>query len=256
MTTDRMYKDKVFKKGEKLKPFRPGPTDGLIKVWAYSTLMDFERCPMAVRLAKVDKIKVDNSDNKALVRGNEIHQIAEDYTTGKTASDEVPAELKKFEKDFIALREAYAQGDVSVEENWGVKLDWSPCTWQDDDLWGRIKLDAFHMESEFSAKCIDHKTGRKFGNELKHALQGMFYTLTAFYKYPKLQFIQTEFWYLDKGEKLIKEYTRTDMEVLKERLTNRAIAMTSCTDFPARPSQKNCKWCDFNKSGDCQFAEK
>ena len=255
MTTDRMYADRVFKSGEKLKPFQPAPQGGPIKVWAYSVLMDFERCPMAVKLAKIDKIRVDNSDNKALVRGNEIHQIAEDHTTGKTASDEVPPELKKFENDFIHLREEFAKGNVSVEENWGVLPDWMPCEWSDKNLWGRVKLDAFLRESETSARCIDHKTGRKFGNEMKHSLQGMFYTLAAFYRFPELQFIQTEFWYLDKGEKLIKEYTRAEIEVLKERLTKRAIALTSCTDFPARPSKASCKWCDFKKSGDCQFAE-
>ena len=36
------------------------------------------------------------------------------------------------------------------------------------DVWARIKLDAIVHEDETSARVIDYKTGRQFGNEIAH----------------------------------------------------------------------------------------
>lgn len=246
----KMNPDQVFVPGQRLKT--PEPSTGDVPVWAFTTITDFEMCPYKVYKAKVEKVKVDNSDNAALNRGIKVHDDAEKFVRGEI---DLPAELKKFEKKFLDLRELFSAGMVELEENWGVKQDWSPCSWRDKDLWGRIKLDAFVMETPTSGWCIDYKTGRKFGNELKHGLQGMFYTIAAFERYPELQTVQTDFWYVDKGEELNKLYTRAEAEVLKTRVEKRALALTTCTSWPPRPSQHNCKWCDYKKENLCEWSE-
>jgi hypothetical protein len=55
------------------------------------------------------------------------------------------------------------------------------------DVWGRIKLDAFVHETETSARVIDYKTGKAFGNEIAHSQQALVYAIGSFFRYPDLQ---------------------------------------------------------------------
>jgi hypothetical protein len=226
-----------------------------INVWAFTAVTVFEKCPYEAYLKYAKRIKVEITDDShaAMNRGNKIHDQAEHYVDG-TIGD-MPAALNKFERDFELLRENFNAGKVELEQQWGVDRAWQPVSWRDPTLWGRIKLDAFVHESETSAVCIDYKTGKKFGNEHKHLLQNMFYVIGAFQRYPKLEYIQGEFWYLDHGVKLEKAFTRKEAEILLPRLDKRAAAVTNARTFPPRPSLSNCKYCDYKKSGDCQWAE-
>lgn len=126
---------------------------GSIPVWSFSTLKDYEQCPYRVYLAKIEKKPQKQSD--AASRGEAIHQMAEDFVRAGTG--EVPKELSKFDIAFRDLQQLFADGKVIMEENWGIRKDWSPCDWKDPDIWGRAKLDVFVQESETAAKIIDHK---------------------------------------------------------------------------------------------------
>ena len=222
---------------------------GPVKAWSASALDIFEKCRYHTYLKRVKRIAEPSGE--AADRGSMIHDLAEHYVDGSLG--ELPEQLEKFEKAFKSLREQYIAGKVELEEDWGFDINWQPCGWMDKKVWARIKLDVFVHEDETSAKVIDHKTGRKFGNEIKHNQQAMIYAIAAFMRYPDLEYIETEFWYLDKGEYLRNHYTRKQLPILMPRLEKRAIAMTCCTDFPPKPSATACKWCHYNKSGDCDW---
>lgn len=128
-------------------------TTGSIPVWSFSTLKDYEQCPYRVYLAKIEKKPQKQSD--AASRGEAIHQMAEDFV--RAEGGEVPKELSKFDIAFRELQQLHADGKVIMEENWGIRKDWSPCDWKDPDIWGRAKLDVFVQESETAAKIVDHK---------------------------------------------------------------------------------------------------
>jgi RecB family exonuclease len=233
---------------------KPAPVkQGDIPVWAFTSLTTYEKCPFEAFLKYGKRIKVDTSDNEALTRGNKVHDEAENFVKGNIPT--ITAGLKKFESDFDELRALYIDGKVEVEEKWGVDKEWNPVSWGDPSLWGRIKLDAFVHESPTSAVSIDYKTGKKFGNEHKHLLQNMVYVISAFTRFPTLEYVQGEFWYLDHGQKLVKSYTRKEADILRQRIHARAERFTSATHFPPNPSPTNCKWCDYKKSGDCEWAE-
>ena len=229
---------------------------GSVPVWSFSTLKDYEQCPYRVYLAKIEKKPQKQSD--AASRGETIHQMAEDFV--RTEGGEVPKELAKFDIAFRELQQLHADGKVIMEENWGIRKDWSPCEWKDPDIWGRAKLDVFVRESETAAKIIDHKTGKKFGNELKHGDQGMSYALYAFHRYPEIDTFKVEFWYLDQAETLERLFTRRHLGILLPRYHKRARDMTSAKTFPAKPNCNNCRWCAYGHgkfgTGDCEFAEK
>lgn len=221
-----------------------------VPAWSYSTLSDFEKCPYKVWLAKVDKIP--QPKHPAAERGTEIHKLAEDYVRGEIG--ELPKELSKFTKEFEELRFLFGEGKVEVEGDWGFDKEWAPCGWLAPTVWGRMKLDAKVEESETSARAIDYKTGRKFGNEVPHGQQAMIYAVGTFMRYPSLQFVQTEFWYLDHGQTTTQRYSREEAMLFLDGITQRALALTECVDFPPRPSKFACQWCAYAKDGNCKWS--
>ena len=156
----------------------------------------------------------------------------------------MPDSLKKFQSQFERLKDLYNKGQVTLEGDWGFTIDWEVCEWMAPDVWARIKLDAFVQETPTSARVIDYKTGKKFGNEIAHGQQALTYAIGSFFRYPELEHVQTELWYLDQAETTTQAYTRDD----------RALTMTSSTKFPPNPSNIACKWCSY-KNGEHPLCE-
>ena len=227
---------------------------GLIPAWSHSTLKTFETCAYRSYIAKVKRIQEDFGP--AAKRGSEVHEKAERYVEGTLG--ELPLELKKFESKFKELRQLYIDAKVELEGEWGFTVDWEPCGWLEPITWARIKLDAIVHETETSARVIDYKTGKKFGNEISHAQQALTYAIGSFFRYTNLQHVQTELWYLDQNETTIQAYTRDEAMLFMPKLHQRAVTMTTATKFPPNPSNYNCKWCSY-KNGDyphCQHGMK
>jgi len=151
----------------------------------------------------------------------------------------------------------FAEAQVELEGDWGFTREWGTTGWLAKDVWGRIKLDAFVHESETSARVIDYKTGKAYGNEIAHSQQALVYAIGSFFRYPELQIAKTEIWYLDHGTMLEQVYTRDEAMVFMPKLHDRAIAMTTATKFPPNPSNYNCKWCSYGKGEHpvCEWAE-
>lgn len=222
-------------------------------------------------------------------RGTRIHNAAEEFVKG---SGKFVAEMGKFRPDFEALQRLYTEGRVSVEGEWGMNRGWEPAPWQGewmevdrDDIemtpkkvkvlpargregdvlqvgmlvfiwlppWFRLKLDALVFLSDTEAVAIDYKTGRKFGNEIKHGEQLQLYQLVTFLRYPKLESITTELWYLDQDEITSVTFTRSQGLRFKPRWDSRGTALTTCSNWPANPNIHSCKWCMYGPwgSGHC-----
>lgn len=226
---------------------------GPVKTWSFSALKQYETCPHSIYLKRVEKIKEESGP--AAERGSMIHDQAENFIRGNLG-DEVPALLTKVKSRILELRERFERQPfpMEMEENWGFTAQWVPTGWTDDNTWCRQKLDVFYQDSATSAVIVDWKSGKKFGNELKHGEQALHYAIGAFSKFPFLDYIQTEFQYTDLGEKMTKNYTRDRAMLHMPKIHQRAIIMTTATTFPPKPSKVNCRYCFFRESGDCDYA--
>lgn len=216
---------------------------GEVRAWSYSALKVYEDCAYRTYISRVKGIK--EPSGPAADRGTQIHNLAEDYVDGTLG--ELPTELVKFTDDFEELRQLYIDAKVELEGEWGFDLDWAPVGWMQKETWARIKLDALVHEDETSARVIDYKTGKKWGNEIAHSQQGLLYAIGTFFRYPALQFLQTEFWYLDHAEATKKSYTRDQAMLFAPAFHRRAIKMTTETEFAPTPSKNACRWCSFRK---------
>lgn len=221
------------------KPSKFGP----VSSWSYSALKTFEECPYRIYIQRIKKIPEPPSP--AADRGTAIHKLAEQYIKGELG--EFPPELVKFKDDFDELRALFIDAKVEVEGEWGFSIDWEAVGWMVPQTWARIKLDAMVHQDETSARVIDFKTGKKFGNEIPHAQQCLLYAIAAFFRFPLLELVQTELWYLDKGERTIRSFTRTEAMQFAPGFHQRGIKMTTCENFAPTPSKDACRWCPYGK---------
>ena len=220
---------------------------GPIKAWSYSARKVFEDCAYRSYLEKVEKIA--SPSGPAADRGSKIHDQAENFVDGSI--DPLPASLKKFTSEFDELKRGFADGLVELEGEWGFTLDWESTGWASPDTWARIKLDAHvHEKDGTSARVIDYKTGKHYGNEIAHSQQALLYAIATFLKYPNIQYIQTEMWYLDHAKTNKKSYTREQAMIFLPSQMQRAIKMTTATVFEPSPNKDTCRFCSFKTSVD------
>lgn len=226
-----------------------------IKAVSFSRLQDFETCKYRAKLKYIDRIPEPErplppgKKEHANDRGTRVHEAAELYVKGGV---ELVPELIEFKDQFEELRRMHKQGVVTLEGEWAVTREWTPVAWGSSDAWCRMKLDAFVKTSEDTARVIDYKTGKRYGNEIKHTEQGQLYQLATFMRFPELNQIVVEFWYLDHGETDIKSYTREQGMQYFDKYNNRFTSVTECVDFPPNPNAFSCKWCPY-KGNACEY---
>ena len=225
------------------------PATAPIKNWSYSRLLDFEACPQRAYMKIVQRIPTESGP--AAERGTAVHLAAELYVKGE---GDLTPELKAFSAEFGALRTQYAAGKVSLEGEWATNRDWEAVNWRDSFAWCRMKLDGFVWRTKSEGLVIDYKTGKLFGNEVKHAEQGQLYAVGAMMRYPELQNVTVEFWYLDKDDLTTIQYDRKKTLDFAVHFHKRGSKMTDAVNFPPRANVFTCKWCDFSprKGGQCK----
>lgn len=221
----------------------------MIKSWSYSKLIDFEQCKLRTKLKYVDHIPENKAP--AAERGTEIHQLAEDFVAGRIKV--LPSELRKFDLEFETLKAEYSAKRVSLEGEWGFDKDWLPTAYK--TAWLRMKADAVYFLHTKHAVVIDYKTGKRYGNELKHGEQVQLYAIATFIRNPDLEQITVELWYLDIDELHGQTYTRPEALRYVQPFDRRATKLTTCTEFPPNPNLFTCKWCPYGpaKGGQCEY---
>lgn len=228
-----------------------------ITAWSFSRLTAFEECPYRVYLSTVMKApEPPRDDNHPLERGSRIHKEAEDYLNGTT--DTLPKSLTKLADYYTAMKERTKTLKHGVEVPWAVTKDWELCDWWAPDVWFRLKTDYFEFLDPTAMKQVDHKTGKSYGKEVARAQQGQLYAATGFVLYPEVEAISVSFAYIDEG-KVTPEinYSRAMASLFLKKFTDRALVLTTCTLFAAKPNRHNCQWCPYGRkvgTGHCQFA--
>lgn len=220
-----------------------------IKSWSFSRLMDYESCPFKAWLKHACRIP-DPKPNPFADRGTQIHKLAEDFILGNIK--ELPIELFKFKDEILSIRARYKRDPNSIlqEQEWGFDRDWKITDYR--TAWGRVKADLITFLSPKEAAAIDFKTGKKFGNELKHAEQLQVYSLSTFLRFPDLEHITSELWYFDVDELSTVDVTRERaMQRYLPVFDGRFRKMTDATTFPAKPNIHSCKYCPYGDTGHC-----
>jgi hypothetical protein len=259
----------------------------MIQSWSHSRLVDFEKCKFMAflkyeqRIPEPERPLPPGKTEHANDRGTRVHEALERYARGQT--QEFPPEARAFKTEMDAMRKLFDAGKASFEGEWGYNRAWEAVPWQGEwmeapkdaefvvvkalpqrpDLgvvykvgkglwywlptWLRMKLDAIVFLTKHEAVAIDYKTGKIFGNEVKHGEQLMLYQLAAFLRYPELEVVHTELWYLDHDELRHKVFTRAQGLRFQKSWDMRGTAITTATEFPPNPNKWSCQYCPYGK---------
>jgi len=237
-----------------LTPQKNTSVNGLVSSWSHSTLMNFQRCKRIVYFDKVEKqkrpelIPPPGKEEHPMLRGNRVHDAGELYIRGEV---ELVPEFQSFAEQMSTLRDFYDGDDflVIMEEEWAFDINWEPCGWKSEKAWVRMKVDCLVINLKTGeAILIDYKTGRKHGNEIKHAMQAQLYQLATFIKYPELDAITVEFWYTDQNELTKFTYKRSFGMRYKQLFTGFGHGVTNEVEFRATPAPSVCKYCDWGRN--------
>jgi len=222
-----------------------------ITSWSHSKLIEFEKCRYRTWLLHDQRIPEparplpQGKSEHANDRGTRIHQAAEDYVRG--VRDDLIPELEKFWGQLELLRVMYEDGLVSMEGEWALDKDWAPTEWNKG--WHRSKVDVIVHHSKTHATVIDYKSGRKFGNEVKHGEQMALYALNAAVRFPELLSITTELWYVDQDMVSTMVWPRHRAIASLPSYDKRGKALTNNTDWAPNPNIYSCQWCMYGPWG-------
>lgn len=224
--------------------------------WSISALHIYEGCPYHYKLRYVDKQPPPpapvTDKEPANERGQRIHDVAKDIIeAAPTSCMPLTSELEKIGVALTALQRYAAANTVITEQKWGFDREWNPIEWQ--HAWGRAILDVFVPLSQTRGYIVDYKTGKYAYNEQKHFDQARLYAIACFFRYPKIETITAEFWYIDHGV-LLKWIFGRDI-AMRSRLEyeTRVLKMESDTQCVAKPDAKfGCRYCAYKPV--CEFA--
>lgn len=100
-----------------------------------------------------------------------------------------------------------------------------------------------------------HNTGKRFGNEVKHAIQLQLYALCALIRYVEVEQVTCELWYLDQNELAAFTMKRSQLKKYLAYFDKKGREFTEETEFKPNPNVISCKYCPYHPSrqGDCKF---
>jgi len=212
--------------------------------WSLSALGTFEKCQLQYRFRYIDKLPSQRGE--AANRGVEKHKIFEDVMKGTLP--ELPSEYSYFNamlKD-LKTQENYAEHKISL------KRDWTPCPWEDPEVWFRGILD-LKVCSGNTASVYDWKTGRIYPD---HDDQKSIYSLGVFAEEPAVQRVRAVHVYVDLGQQREKIYDRGEMHGMRKQWEIRAsfLERTAPEDMIPNPGF-HCRYCPYSaqKGGPCRF---
>jgi CRISPR/Cas system-associated exonuclease Cas4 (RecB family) len=224
---------------------RSGRSRREVSAWSFSAWRLYDTCPKKYCYEKLEGHKQETS--KAMQRGIDIHSVCEKYLVD---GGRVPKELKSFADEFKALRKQV----LYVEDQWAYKEDYTETRWDDwTHCWLRVKVDAFTAPSPVSfetATIIDFKTGKPGAYD---EAQLELYALAVFKRYPAVQEVSAELWYLDKDEIVEHTFKRNEEKKLEQTWAKRVRPMFTDKTFKPKPGPM-CNWCQFSaaKGGPCK----
>lgn len=204
------------------------------KTWSNSSLETYRSCPLRAKFKYIDKLP--DPGNKYSDRGNVIHnELQAVVEKGEPVPD--------YAKHFAPLLEAAQDRDAICEKMFKFDHNWKP-TDKWDDTWLVVKQDLVLVDNDY-VLTVDYKSGKKFGNEVKHMGQKTLYSIAAMILWPDRPEYIAEMWYIDQKEVTSHSFSPEVLKMARAKLDAEVSKMFDDRMFRPRPNVMNCKWCPY-----------
>lgn len=206
--------------------------------WSYSALDTYRLCPLRAKFRYIDKLP--DPGNKYSQRGNEIHDQLEGVVKRGEPVPDVAVH-------FAPLLEQMQQTDTICEKMFMFDGNWQP-TDDRSRVWLYVKQDLVVVGDEY-VLTVDYKTGKKFGNEVKHMAQKTLYSIAAKQLWPGREEYIAEMWYIDQKDLTSRSFTPAFLDQARARLDAEVEKMFADRTFRPRPNIQSCKYCPYGPRG-------
>jgi PD-(D/E)XK nuclease superfamily len=208
-----------------------------------SALSSFETCGRRFYETRIAK-SVPDPAGPAAEFGTAVHFSLENYCRSSTPIPAPHLRYKDAADKILAL-----PGDKLFEQKVGIRADFSPCAFDDPDVWHRCIIDVLIINGT-DAAVVDWKTGKKKGDLTQLNLNA----LVTFAHYPEVVTIGLAYYWLTQGPSITPlNLHRSDLPDLWGRLLPRLRALDYAYEndrWLANPSGLCRNYCPVSS---CQF---
>jgi hypothetical protein len=205
--------------------------------WSYSSLSLFQQCPKKYYHLKVKKDIVEKQTH-ALIYGNEVHKVAEEFVK---EDKPIPEKYEDICKPVYRVKDM--KGEKHCELRLGMTKELKPCKFFDDDVWWRGVIDLLIVNGD-KGKIIDYKTGKN--SKYADIKQLDLFTVAAFTHFPDLTEIKAGLLFLVTNDFITKSYNKGDVIGIMSNFYKEVDIMDTCFKedvWNAKPNFTCYKYC-------------
>jgi hypothetical protein len=218
-----------------------------IKAWSYSVVKNHAKCPLSVRLEKIDR--VPQPDNVYQGRGRQIHdELAHLVNTGEFPENAIIPHKEEWRRRLLHMHVAGARSEQQV----AFTREWKVTQWFGVGVWARVIIDGIVVTKDI-VRVHEFKTGKYYP---EHEKQKRLYALAAMKLYPGHDSFVVGCDYIDDPTRAddLTKFVRAQEAELEKEFADFAAPLLNDDIFPASPGT-HCRWCHYRKSnaGPCAF---
>ena len=207
-------------------------------VHSYSAIKQFENCPRQYQHVRILKT-VKSQPTEATLYGERVHKAFEEFIRNKTPLPENLAHYRKFLEPLAAI-----EGEIYCEEKLGIRADFSPCGFFDEDVWWRGIPDFMAINrAKRLARVADYKTGKSSRYADKGQLELMAAMIMS--HYPEIDTVKGALLFVVVGDIIRTEFTREHLPDIYSRWGGRASAIEKSIELNVWNPRSGplCKFC-------------
>lgn len=207
-------------------------------VHSFSATKKFKQCP---RIFYEDRVlrKFPFVKGEAAIRGDEVHAALANFI-GKSIM--IPEQYRDLLLDY-ATSLKQRPGKKFVEIKLGVRKDFTPCGYFDDDVYLRVIIDYCNVSPDGTEiLVVDHKTGKDGYPDVDQLRDN---AVVLFAHYPKAQIVKGLLAFLDHDTNAPAEFHRDYLEDYQDQVLQDCSEIDLALleqDFPYQPGPL-CPWC-------------
>lgn len=206
--------------------------------YSYSAVKDFQGCARRYQQVRVLR-RFRSQPTEATLYGERVHKAFELYLMEGTP---LPEDLQRHEPLLKTI--ASMSGVLSCELKLGMRKDFTPCAFDDPEVWIRGIPDVLIVnESKQLARCIDFKTGKSSRYADTAQLELMAALIMT--HYPAVSMVRGMLAFVVAGSVVKIEHTRERLSEVLSRWAGYVDQIQSATDHDTwNPTPSGlCKFC-------------
>jgi hypothetical protein len=172
--------------------------------WSYSSISLFQQCPRKYHRLRIVKDIVE-PPQEHLLYGTAVHRAAEEFIRD---DKDLPPKFEMFKPQLTLMK--VLKGDKYCEYEMGIRKDFTPCAFDDPDVWLRGIVDLLVVGSD-SARIIDYKTSKS--SKYADTKQLELLSLLVFKHFPNVKKIKAALLFLVSQDLVRAKYTEEQQSV-------------------------------------------